>query len=49
MAPTTWVGIGSRHDDDDADYDGFHDDDEGEEDDNDENLVYLHNLSWIFF
>ena len=47
MAPTTSVGIGSRHDDG-ADYDGFHDNDEGEEDDNDENWVYLYNanLSW---
>ena len=41
MAPTTSVGIGSRHDDG-ADYDGFHDNDEGEEDDNDENWVYLY-------
>ena len=32
----------------DADYDGFHDNDEGEEDDNDENWVYLYNanFSW---
>ena len=44
MAPTTSVGIGSRHDDG-ADYDGFHDNDEGEEDDNDENWVYLYNAN----
>ena len=29
----------------DADYDGFHDNDEGEEDDNDENWVYLYNAN----
>ena len=31
--------------DDGADYDGFHDNDEGEEDDNDENWVYLYNAN----